>query len=68
MAPAMKHYANSLSPRYGRPRVVERPAEISDEAWEQIRRRITQALEAHPDAWEIVTRALSRPPEVPHED
>ena len=65
----MEHHAQTLTPRYGAPRAAERTsAEIPDEAWEQIRRRITKALEAHPDAWELVTRALARTPEAPHED
>ncbi len=63
----MEHHAQKLTPRYGKPRAVaERAnADIPDEAWEQIRRRITQALEAHPDAWELVTRALSHNPKEP---
>ncbi len=64
----MEHHARSLKPRYGTLRVVERGTEIPDAAWEEIRRRITEALEAHPDAWELVARALATPPEVRHED
>lgn len=64
----MKHHAETLIPRYGERRAAVRSTEIPDEAWEQIRRRITKALEAHPDAWELVARALSPAPEAPHED
>jgi hypothetical protein len=64
----MEHHAQNLKSRYGAPRAVERSADIPDAAWEQIRRRITEALEAHPDAWELVARALAASPEVRHED